>query len=53
MKAIIERPTFFSNPDCVVGIPVWRANLCFAEDIPRALFHEKENPNLDMIKIFV
>jgi hypothetical protein len=53
MKAIIERPTFFSNPDCVVGIPVLLANRCFAADIPNALFHEKEKPYLAILLVYV
>ena len=51
-KLIIPRPTFLSNPDCVVGIPVCRAKRCFEADIPNALFHENEKPYLDMIEYF-
>ena len=45
-KLINDLPTFLSKPDCVVGIPVRRAKRCFAEDIPKALFQEKEKPYL-------
>ena len=51
-KLIIPLPTFLSNPDCVLGIPVWRAKRCFAADIPKALFHEKEKPYLDILHFF-
>lgn len=43
-KPIIDLPTFLSKPDRVVGIPVWRANRCLTEEIPKALFQEKEKP---------
>jgi hypothetical protein len=36
----------YTKPDLVVGIPVSRANFCFAELIPKALFQENEKPNL-------
>ena len=49
---INDLPTFLSNPDCVVGIPVCRAKRCLAADIPKALFHENENPYLDMVNYF-
>ena len=48
-KLTIPLPTFLSNPDCVVGIPVCRAKRCFAAVTPNALFHEKEKPYLDMM----
>ena len=41
---IAARPTFRSIPERVVGIPVIRAILFRALDMPKALFHEKENP---------
>jgi hypothetical protein len=42
-------PIFLSKPDFVVGIPVFRANLCLADVIPSARFHEKEKPYFDML----
>jgi hypothetical protein len=45
---ITEPPTFLSKPDLVVGIPILRANFCFAEVIPTALFQENEKPNFDI-----
>lgn len=40
---IIE-PNFLSTPVLDVGIPVFRAKLCFAPVIPNSLFQEKEKP---------
>mgnify|MGYP006910062145 CR=1 FL=1 len=40
----MDEPTLRSKPCLVVGIPVLRAKLCFAPEIPTALFHENENP---------
>ena len=40
----MDAPNFLSKPCLVVGIPVCRAKLCLAPDIPKALFHEKEKP---------
>ena len=37
-------PSFLSTPDLLVGMPVSLANLDLAAVIPKALFHEKENP---------
>ena len=39
-------PILRSNPPLVVGIPVFRANDCFAPLSPMARFQENENPNL-------
>ena len=50
---MIDLPTFLSKPDCVVGIPVWRAIRCLKLEIPIALFHEKENPYLDIMLIYI
>ena len=41
---ITERPTFLSIPFTEVGIPVSRANFCFAAVIPSALFQLKLKP---------
>jgi hypothetical protein len=43
-ELISNAPTLRSIPCRVVGMPVLRANFCFAEEIPIARFHEKENP---------
>lgn len=40
----IMRPSLRCWPDRVVGIPVALAIRCFAEETPRARFHENENP---------
>ncbi len=40
----MDAPNFLSIPAFEVGIPVFLANLCFAEVIPNKRFHEKENP---------
>ena len=37
-------PSFLSTPDLLVGMPVSLANLDLAAVMPKALFHEKENP---------
>ena len=39
-------PSFLSIPALVVGIPVCRAILCFVWLIPKALFHENDNPGI-------
>lgn len=41
---VTARPTLRSSPERVVGMPVIRASLFRALDMPRALFHEKEKP---------
>ena len=44
-------PIFLSNPAFEVGIPVSRANFCFACVIPKARFKENDTPgilNLDI-----
>ena len=38
-------PIFLLSPFLVVGIPVYLAIFCFADEIPSALFQEKLNPN--------
>ena len=45
----IDFPSFLSNPDFVVGIPVLLAIFCLKEVIPNALLHEKENPQIPII----
>ena len=46
-------PSFLSTPDLLVGMPVSLANLDLAAVIPKALFHEKENPKfLAMGKVY-
>lgn len=42
-------PIFRSNPAFDVGIPVWRANCCFAFVIPNARFHEKLTPGIPVL----
>ena len=42
----IIAPSFLSIPVFDVGTPVFLAKLCFAPDMPKSLFQEKENPNL-------
>jgi hypothetical protein len=37
-------PIFLRLPERVSGMPIWRDNFAFAEDIPRARFKEKESP---------
>jgi len=41
----MDLPTFRSTPDIEVGMPVSRANFCFAAVMPNALFQEKLKPN--------
>ena len=43
---MIELPILRSSPFLDIGIPVSRASLCFACEIPNALFHEKESPGM-------
>ena len=42
-------PTFRSTPDLVVGMPVLRANLCFARLTPSARFQEKDRPGIPVL----
>jgi len=46
---IITLPIFRSRPAFDVGIPVCRANCCLACVMPRALFHENDNPGIFII----
>lgn len=46
MLLIITLPIFLSSPALDVGIPVLRANCCFACVTPRALFQENDNPGI-------
>jgi hypothetical protein len=45
IKFKTERPTFLSIPFTEVGMPVSRANFCFAVVMPRALFQLKLTPD--------
>jgi len=45
----IPLPTFRWIPDLVVGIPVLRATLCLAREIPNARFHEKDRPGIPVL----
>lgn len=38
-------PNFLSNPERVVGIPVFLAKEALAPEIPNNLFQENEKPN--------
>lgn len=49
MTLKIDEPIFLSIPILEVGIPVFRANRCFAPVIPNNLFQENENPNFPML----
>jgi len=44
-------PIFLSLPCLVIGIPVNLENLCLAELIPSALFHENEKPYVFLLLI--
>lgn len=44
-------PSFLSAPALDVGIPVCRANFCFACVIPNALFQEKERPGMPVFDL--
>ena len=46
-------PIFRSTPALVVGIPVARANFCFACEIPKARFHEKLRPGMGVDFLFI
>ena len=41
-----KAPIFLSTPALEVAIPVCLAIFCLADEIPNALFQEKEKPNL-------
>lgn len=41
----LAAPALRCRPRRVVGIPVARANLAFADETPNARFHEKDVPN--------
>ncbi len=45
-KIKIIEPIFFSTPTLEVGIPACLAILCLVDEMPNALFQEKEKPNL-------
>lgn len=45
-RPIIDLPILRSKPPFVVGTPVCLAKLCLAPVMPKALFHENENPYL-------
>lgn len=42
----MQDPIFRSSPALEVGMPVLRANCCFAFAMPNARFHEKERPGM-------
>ena len=44
-------PIFLSKLAFDVGIPVSRANFCFACVMPNALFHEKDNPGMPVFDL--
>ncbi len=49
----MKPPSFLSNPDLVVGIPVFLEKFCLAEVIPKSLLHEKLKPNFAIINYFI
>lgn len=44
-------PILRSKPAFEVGMPVSRANFCFACVTPNALFHEKDNPGMPVFDL--
>ena len=48
----MKLPNFRSTPPLVVGTPVFLANLCLADVIPKSLFNENENPNFPIFLEF-
>jgi hypothetical protein len=44
MAQPIVLPTSLCIPDLVVGMPICLASLALTDEMPRARFHEKENP---------
>ena len=48
----IALPTLRSIPALEVGIPVLRANFCFACVMPNALLREKESPSIPVFDFF-
>lgn len=46
VKHPIILPTFLCRPCLVNGIPIFLEIFCFIDEIPKALFQEKEIPNL-------
>lgn len=45
----IPPPSLRWTPDLVVGMPVLRANLYFAREIPSARFQEKDRPGIPVL----
>ena len=52
MALRIDDPTLRSSPCLVVGMPVVRANFCLAREMPKALFHEKDNPGIFIVDVW-